>query len=95
MCVYVCLCSTVLEAQHHLEPESQQGLQELWHSVISASSLLLELLPALHCLASLQAVLWMSTDRLGDLTLLLQTLNGSQVTGKVKMTPPPLCPQIF
>ncbi|XP_076791249.1 Fanconi anemia group G protein isoform X2 [Arvicanthis niloticus] len=68
----------VLEAQHHLEPESQQGLQELWHSVISASSLLLELLPALHCLASLQAVLWMSTDRLGDLTLLLQTLNGSQ-----------------
>ncbi|XP_028634874.1 Fanconi anemia group G protein isoform X1 [Grammomys surdaster] len=68
----------VLEAQQHLEPKSQEGLQELWHSVLSASSSLLELLPALHCLASLQAVLWMSTDRLGDLTLLLQTLNGSQ-----------------
>lgn len=88
MCVCVCLCSTVLEAQHHLEPKSQEGLKELWHATLSASSLLPELLPALHCLASLQAVLWMSTDRLGDLTLLLQTLNGSQVTGEVKMNSP-------
>lgn len=61
----------VLEAQHHLEPKSQQGLKELWHSVLSASSLPPELLPALHCLASLQAVFWMSTDHLEDLTLLL------------------------
>ncbi|XP_055453629.1 Fanconi anemia group G protein isoform X1 [Psammomys obesus] len=68
----------VLETQNQLGPKSQPRLRELWHSVLSASSLLPELLPALHCLASLQAVLWMSTDHLGDLTLLLQTLNGSQ-----------------
>ncbi|CAH6790287.1 Fanconi anemia group G protein [Phodopus roborovskii] len=68
----------VLETQSQLEPKSQQGLQELWHSVLSASSLLPELLPALHCLASLQAILWMSTDHLEDLALLLQTLSGSQ-----------------
>ncbi|XP_051021277.1 Fanconi anemia group G protein [Acomys russatus] len=68
----------VLETQDQLTPKSQQGLREQWHSVLSASSLLPELLPALHCLASLQAGLWMSTDHLGDLTLLLQTLNGSQ-----------------
>lgn len=87
-----CVCSTVLETQNQQGPKSQPGLRELWHSVLSASSLLLELLPALHCLASLQAVLWMSTDHLGDLTLLLQTLNGSQVTGEVKMIVPPLFP---
>ncbi|XP_052032274.1 Fanconi anemia group G protein isoform X3 [Apodemus sylvaticus] len=68
----------VLEAQHQLELRPQQGLKELWHSVLSAPSLPPELLPALHCVASLQAVLWMSADRLEDLTLLLQTLNGSQ-----------------
>ncbi|XP_075823498.1 Fanconi anemia group G protein isoform X3 [Microtus pennsylvanicus] len=68
----------VLETQNQLEPKSQQRLPELWHSVLSASSLLPELLPALHCLASLQAILWMSTDHLGDLALLLQTLNASQ-----------------
>ncbi|XP_021087909.1 Fanconi anemia group G protein isoform X2 [Mesocricetus auratus] len=68
----------VLETQNQLEPKSQQGLQGLWHSVLSASSLLPELLPALHCLASLQAILWMSTDHLGDLALLLKTLNGIQ-----------------
>lgn len=68
----------VLETQNQLELKSQQRLLELWHSVLSASSLLPELLPALHCLASLQAILWMSTDHLGDLALLLQTLNGSQ-----------------
>ncbi|XP_075823497.1 Fanconi anemia group G protein isoform X2 [Microtus pennsylvanicus] len=73
-----CVCSTVLETQNQLEPKSQQRLPELWHSVLSASSLLPELLPALHCLASLQAILWMSTDHLGDLALLLQTLNASQ-----------------
>ncbi|XP_031233013.1 Fanconi anemia group G protein isoform X2 [Mastomys coucha] len=68
----------VREAQHQLEPKSQQGLKELWQSVLSSSSLLPELLPPLHCLASLQAVLWMSADCLEDLTLLLQTLNGHQ-----------------
>ncbi|GAB1288423.1 Fanconi anemia group G protein homolog [Apodemus speciosus] len=68
----------VLEAQHQLGLRSQQGLKELWHSVLSAPSLPPELLPALHCLASLQAAIWMSADRLEDLTLLLQTLNGSQ-----------------
>nr|XP_048276332.1 Fanconi anemia group G protein isoform X4 [Myodes glareolus] len=68
----------VLETQNQLEPKLQQRLPELWHSVLSASSLLPELLPALHCLASLQAILWMSTDHLGDLALLLQTLHGSQ-----------------
>ncbi|XP_059110168.1 Fanconi anemia group G protein isoform X4 [Peromyscus eremicus] len=68
----------VMETQNQLEPKSQQGLQELWHSVLSASSLLPELLPTLHCLASLQAILWMRTDHPGDLALLLQALNGSQ-----------------
>ncbi|KAH0503711.1 Fanconi anemia group G protein-like protein [Microtus ochrogaster] len=68
----------VLETQNQLEPKSQQRLPELWHSVLSASSLLPELLPALYCLASLQAILWMSTDHPGDLALLLQTLNASQ-----------------
>ncbi|KAL1777404.1 Fanconi anemia group G protein isoform X2 [Sigmodon hispidus] len=68
----------VLETQSQPEPKSQQGLQELWRSVLSASPRLPELLPTLHCLASLQAILWMSADRLGDLALLLQTLNGSQ-----------------
>ena len=86
----VCVCSTVLETQNQLEPKPQQRLPELWHSVLSASSLLPELLPALHCLASLQAILWMSTDHLGDLALLLQTLNASQVTGEVKMNLPTL-----
>lgn len=83
--VCVCVCSTVMETQNQLEPKSQQGLQELWHSVLSASSLLPELLPTLHCLASLQAVLWMRTDRPGDLALLLQALSGSQVPRKMRM----------
>ncbi|XP_036035281.1 Fanconi anemia group G protein isoform X2 [Onychomys torridus] len=68
----------VMETQNQLEPKSQQGLQELWHSVLSASSLLPELLPTLHCLASLQAILWMRTDHPEDLALLLQALGGSQ-----------------
>ncbi|XP_042553999.1 Fanconi anemia group G protein isoform X1 [Dipodomys spectabilis] len=68
----------VLETQEHLEPRLQQGLRELWDSVLHASSLLPELLSALHLLAGLQAALWLSTDHLGDLAMLLQTLNGSQ-----------------
>ncbi|XP_029423807.1 Fanconi anemia group G protein isoform X2 [Nannospalax galili] len=68
----------VLETQNQLGPKLEQGLKELWNSVLHSSSLLPELLPALHCLASLQAALWLSTDHLGDLALLLQTLNGSQ-----------------
>ncbi|XP_008140163.2 Fanconi anemia group G protein [Eptesicus fuscus] len=70
----------VLETQKQVGPrlESGLGLRGLWNSVLHASSLLPELLPALHHLAGLQAALWLSTDHLGDLTLLLQTLNGSQ-----------------
>lgn len=88
VCVCLCVCSTVLETQNQPASKLQPGLRELWHSVLSASSDLPELLPALHCLASLQAGLWMSTDHLGDLTLLLQTLNGSQVSGGVRMDVP-------
>nr|XP_010586156.1 Fanconi anemia group G protein isoform X1 [Loxodonta africana] len=68
----------VLEAQEQLGPRLECGLRELWDSVLHISSLLPELLPALHHLAGLQAALWLSTDRLGDLALLLQSLNGSQ-----------------
>ncbi|KAM9641521.1 Fanconi anemia group G protein isoform 1-T1 [Trichechus inunguis] len=68
----------VLEAQKQLGPRLECGLRELWDSVLHASSLLPELLPALHHLAGLQAALWLSTDHLGDLALLLQSLNGSQ-----------------
>lgn len=79
MCVY----STVLETQEQLGPRLECGLRGLWSSVLCASSLLPELLPALHHLAGLQIALWLSTDCLGDLTLLLQTLNDSQVIQEV------------
>lgn len=79
MCVY----SIVLETQKQLGPRLEGGLMELWNSVLHASSLPPELLPALHHLAGLQAALWLSTDQLGDLTLLLQTLNSSQVIQEV------------
>ncbi|XP_022456022.1 Fanconi anemia group G protein isoform X3 [Delphinapterus leucas] len=69
----------VLETQEQLKARLEHGLRGLWDSVLHVSSLLPELLPALHHLAGLQAALWLSTDRLGDLTLLLQTLNVSQV----------------
>ncbi|XP_035106962.2 Fanconi anemia group G protein isoform X2 [Callithrix jacchus] len=68
----------VLETQEQLGPRLEQGLKELWDSVLHASILLPELLSALHRLAGLQAALWLSADRLGDLALLLETLNGSQ-----------------
>ncbi|XP_077917545.1 Fanconi anemia group G protein isoform X3 [Halichoerus grypus] len=68
----------VLETQEQLGPRLECGLRGLWDSVLHYSSLLLELLPALHHLAGLQAALWLSTDCLGDLTFLLQTLNGNQ-----------------
>lgn len=68
----------VLETQKQLGPRLECGLRGLWDSVLHYSSVLLELLPALHHLAGLQAALWLSTDCLGDLTLLLQTLNGNQ-----------------
>ncbi|XP_012511789.1 PREDICTED: Fanconi anemia group G protein [Propithecus coquereli] len=68
----------VLETQEQLGPRLERGLRDLWDSVLYASSLLPELLPALHRLAGLQAALWLSTDHLRDLALLLQTLNGSQ-----------------
>nr|APL97879.1 fanconi anemia complementation group g [Castor fiber] len=68
----------VLETQEQLGPRVGQGLGELWDTVLRASSLLPELLPALHHLVGLQAALWLSTDHIGDLALLLQTLNGSQ-----------------
>ncbi|XP_007456008.1 PREDICTED: Fanconi anemia group G protein isoform X2 [Lipotes vexillifer] len=68
----------VLETQEQLKARLEHGLRGLWDSVLYVSSLLPELLPALHHLAGLQAALWLSTDRLGDLTLLLQTLNVSQ-----------------
>ncbi|XP_006863231.1 PREDICTED: Fanconi anemia group G protein [Chrysochloris asiatica] len=68
----------VLEAQEGLGPKLKFGLRELWDSVLHESSLLPELLPALHHLAGLQAAFWLSSDCFGDLTLLLQMLNGSQ-----------------
>ncbi|KAM6170638.1 Fanconi anemia group G protein [Rhynchocyon petersi] len=68
----------VLEAQEQVDPKLECGVRELWDSVLRAACLLPKLLPALHHLAGLQAALWLSTDHLGDLTLLLQTLNGSQ-----------------
>ncbi|PNJ26557.1 FANCG isoform 5 [Pongo abelii] len=68
----------VLETQEQWGPRLEQGLRELWDSVLRASCLLPELLSALHRLAGLQAALWLSADRLGDLALLLETLNGSQ-----------------
>ncbi|XP_054973236.1 Fanconi anemia group G protein isoform X6 [Pan paniscus] len=68
----------VLETQEQRGPRLEQGLRELWDSVLRASCLLPELLSALHRLVGLQAALWLSADRLGDLALLLETLNGSQ-----------------
>ncbi|XP_066223850.1 Fanconi anemia group G protein isoform X1 [Saccopteryx leptura] len=68
----------VMETQKQLGPRLEHGFRGLWNSVLRASSLPPELLPALHHLAGLQAALWLSTDHLGDLTFLLQTLNGSQ-----------------
>ncbi|XP_037706956.1 Fanconi anemia group G protein [Choloepus didactylus] len=68
----------VLEAQAQSGPQPEHGLRELWNFILHASTPTPELLPALHHLAGLQAALWLSTDHLGDLTLLLQTLNGSQ-----------------
>ncbi|KAF0883918.1 Fanconi anemia group G protein isoform X1 [Crocuta crocuta] len=68
----------VLETQEQLGPRLECGFRGLWDSVLHYSSVLRELLPALHHLAGLQAALWLSTDCLGDLTLLLQTLNGNQ-----------------
>uniref|UniRef100_I3LTX0 FA complementation group G n=1 Tax=Sus scrofa TaxID=9823 RepID=I3LTX0_PIG len=68
----------VLETQEQQEARLEHRLRGLWDSVLHVSSLLPELLPALHHLAGLQAALWLSTDRLEDLTLLLQTLNGSE-----------------
>ncbi|XP_047623794.1 Fanconi anemia group G protein isoform X3 [Phacochoerus africanus] len=68
----------VLETQEQQEARLEHGLRGLWDPVLHVSSLLPELLPALHHLAGLQAALWLSTDRLEDLTLLLQTLNGSE-----------------
>ncbi|XP_036116901.1 Fanconi anemia group G protein isoform X2 [Molossus molossus] len=68
----------VLETQKQLGPRLDRGFRGLWNSVLHASAVLPQLLPALHHLAGLQAALWLSTDHLGDLTLLLQTLNGSQ-----------------
>ncbi|XP_047555542.1 Fanconi anemia group G protein isoform X4 [Lutra lutra] len=74
----VCVSSTVLETQKQLGPRLECGLRGLWDSVLHYSTLLLEVLPALHHLAGLQAAVWLSTDCLGDLTFLLQTLNGNQ-----------------
>ncbi|XP_006898614.1 PREDICTED: Fanconi anemia group G protein [Elephantulus edwardii] len=68
----------VLAAQEQLGPSLECGPRELWDSVLHAASLTPKLLPALHHLAALQAALWLSTDNLGDLALLLQSLNGSQ-----------------
>ncbi|XP_040141909.1 Fanconi anemia group G protein isoform X2 [Ictidomys tridecemlineatus] len=68
----------VLETQEQLGPRPEQGIRKLWESVLCASSLLPKLLCALHHLAGLQAALWLSIDRLEDLALLLQTLNGNQ-----------------
>lgn len=68
----------VLEMQEQPGPRPERGCKELWRSVLSASSLLPALLPTVHHLAGLQAALWLGTDRLGDLTLLLQTLTGTQ-----------------
>ncbi|XP_077821187.1 Fanconi anemia group G protein isoform X8 [Macaca mulatta] len=68
----------VLETQEQRGPRLEQGLRELWDSALRASCLLPELLSALHRLAGLQAALWLSADRLGDLALLLETLNDSQ-----------------
>ncbi|KAF4025461.1 hypothetical protein G4228_017392 [Cervus hanglu yarkandensis] len=73
------LCSLrVLETQGQPEARPEHGLRGLWDSALRASSLLPGLLPALHHLAGLQAALWLTTNRLGDLTLLLQTLTVSQ-----------------
>ncbi|XP_077003944.1 Fanconi anemia group G protein [Tamandua tetradactyla] len=68
----------VLEAQTQLGPWPAHGLRGLWDFTLHASTLMPELLPALHHLAGLQAALWLSSDHLGDLAFLLQTLNGSQ-----------------
>lgn len=73
----------MLETQEQLGPRLEQGIRKLWESVLHASSLLPELLRALHHLAGLQAALWLSTDHLEDLALLLQNLNGNQVMGEV------------
>ncbi|XP_040337520.1 Fanconi anemia group G protein isoform X2 [Herpailurus yagouaroundi] len=77
----------VLETQEQLGPRLECGLRGLWDSVLHYSSVLPELLPALHHLAGLQAALWLSTDCLGDLTLLLQTLNGNQSEASEDLLP--------
>lgn len=68
----------VLETQERLGPGLELGLRELWDTVLHASCLLPDLLPVLHLLAGLQAAFWLSTEHLGDLVSLLQTLNGTQ-----------------
>ncbi|XP_004678096.1 PREDICTED: Fanconi anemia group G protein [Condylura cristata] len=68
----------VLEIQEQPGLGPEYGVKRLWDSVLHASSLLPELLPVLHHLAALQAVLWLINNRLEDMILLLQTLNGSQ-----------------
>ncbi|XP_055282942.1 Fanconi anemia group G protein isoform X4 [Moschus berezovskii] len=68
----------VLETQGQLEARLEHGLRGLWDSALRVSSLLPELLPVLHHLAGLQAALWLTTNCLGDLTLLLQTLTVGQ-----------------
>lgn len=77
--LYVCVYSAVLETQGQPEARPEHGLRGLWDSALRVSSLLPELLPALHHLAGLQAALWLTMNRLGDLSLLLQTLTVSQV----------------
>lgn len=47
----------VLETQEQLKARLEHGLRGLWDSVLHVSSLLPELLPALHHLAGLQAAL--------------------------------------
>ncbi|KAG8505992.1 Fanconi anemia group G protein, partial [Galemys pyrenaicus] len=68
----------VLETQEQPGLRLEHGVKGLWGAVLRASSLLPELLPILHHLAGLQAALWLVNDRLRDLILLLQTLNGSE-----------------
>ncbi|XP_007522894.2 Fanconi anemia group G protein [Erinaceus europaeus] len=68
----------VLKTREQLQPGMKYRHKELWNSVFGVSILLPELLPALHHLAGLQAAHWLSTDRLGNLTVLLKTLIGSQ-----------------
>lgn len=75
----------VLETQGQLEARLEHELWGLWDAALRVSSLLPELLPALHHLAGLQAALWLTTNRFGDLTLLLQTLTVSQSSASEDM----------